>query len=94
MHIFILAMFGPAGNVMQPSDELYKKNVLVLRGRFRPPTHVNIDMLEASQRQFLTEPDVDPAQVVVLSELTLHDLSPDGNIDENDSWNPGWTLAS
>lgn len=27
------AMFGPSGNVMQPSDELYKKNVLVLRGR-------------------------------------------------------------
>ena len=44
------AMFGPDGNVMQPSDELYKKNVLVLRGRFRPPTHVNVDMLLASRR--------------------------------------------
>ena len=48
------AMFGPDGNVMQPSDELYKKNVLVLRGRFRPPTHVNVDMLLASQKAFQT----------------------------------------
>jgi hypothetical protein len=77
-------MFGPTGNVMQPSDELYKKNVLVLRGRFRPPTHVNVDMLEASKRQFEREADVTPANVLVLAELTLHDLSPDGNIDESD----------
>lgn len=78
------AMFGPDGDVMQPSDELYKKNVLVLRGRFRPPTHVNFDMLEVTRRQFEKEPDVDPKKVVEVSELTLHDLSPDGKIDEND----------
>jgi hypothetical protein len=78
------AMFGPDGNVMQPSDELYKKNVLVLRGRFRPPTHVNVDMLLASRRHFKNEPDVDRSKIVLLTELTLHDLSPDGNIDERD----------
>jgi hypothetical protein len=78
------AMFGPDGNVMQPSDELYKKNVLVLRGRFRPPTHVNVDMLLASRRHFKNEPDVDRSKIVLLTELTLHDLSPDGNIDEKD----------
>ena len=39
------AMFGPDGTVLQPSEVLYKKNVLVLRGRFRPVTHVNVDML-------------------------------------------------
>src|SRR6478609_2130043 len=78
------AMFGPDGTVMQPSDELYKKNVLVLRGRFRPVTHVNADMLLTSRRHFRREPDVDRSKMVVLTELTLNDLSPDGKIDEKD----------
>jgi hypothetical protein len=78
------AMFGPDGEVMQPADELYKKHVLVLRGRFRPPTHVNVDMLLAARRHFKHEPDVDRSKIVVLTELTLHDLSTDGNIDEKD----------
>ncbi|MBT1703290.1 TonB-dependent receptor [Chryseosolibacter indicus] len=78
------AMFGPDGNVMQPSDELYKKNVLVLRGRFRPPTHVNVDMLLRSRKHFRKEPDVDSSKIVLISELTLNDLSPDGKIDEKD----------
>lgn len=78
------AMFGPDGNVMQPSDELYKKNVLVLRGRFRPPTHVNVDMLLTSRRQFRKEADVERSKIVLITELTLNDLSPDGKIDEKD----------
>jgi hypothetical protein len=78
------AMFGPDGTVMQPSEALYKKNVLVLRGRFRPVTHVNVDMLLASRRHFKREPDVDRSRMVVLTELTLNDLSSDGHIDEKD----------
>ncbi len=78
------AMFGPDGHVMQPSEALYKKNVLVLRGRFRPVTHVNVDMLLTSRRHFKNEPDVDRSKIVVLTELTLNDLSPDGKIDEKD----------
>src|SRR5688572_7262261 len=78
------AMFGPDGKVMQPSDELYKKNVLVLRGRFRPVTLVNVDMLLASRRHFRKEPDVERSNVVVLTELTLNDLGFDGNIDDKD----------
>ena len=78
------AMFGPDGTVMQPSEVLYKKNVLVLRGRFRPVTHVNGDMLFTSRRHFKNEPDVDRSRMVVLTELTLADLSADGTIDEKD----------
>ncbi len=78
------AMFGPDGQVRQPSDELYKKNVLVLRGRFRPPTHVNVDMLLTSRRLFKREPDVEKPRMVLLTELTLNDLGVEGNIDEHD----------
>lgn len=78
------AMFGPDGEVMQPSEMLYKRNVLVLRGRFRPVTHVNVDMLLASRRMFKRDPDVDKKNMSVVTELTLNDLNLDGKLDEND----------
>ena len=51
---------------------------------FRPPTHVNVDMLLAARRKFKHEPDVERSKIVVLTELTLNDLSADGAIDETD----------
>lgn len=77
-------MFNPSGKVLQPSGELYKKNVLLMRGRFRPATKVNFDMLECGLRQFNEEHDVDPNNVITLFELTLKDLKADGDIDEQD----------
>ncbi|MGE0589622.1 MAG: TonB-dependent receptor, partial [Cyclobacteriaceae bacterium] len=56
----------------------------VLRGRFRPVTHVNVDMLLAARRYFKKEPDVDKGKMLVLTELTLNDLSTEGAIDEKD----------
>ena len=78
------AIFGPDGSILQPSEVLYKKNVLVLRGRFRPVTHVNVDMLLSGRRLFRREPDVDREKMVILTELTLNDLSLEGDIDEKD----------
>lgn len=88
------AMFGPDGSVLQPSEYLYKKNVLVLRGRFRPVTHVNVDMLFTSRRLFKREEDVDRSRIVMLAELTLNDLSPDGKIDERDFLNRADIICS
>lgn len=78
------AMFGPDKNALQPSEALYKKNVITLRGRFRPVTLVNVDMLISALRQYKNEPDVDPDQIIVLSELTLTDLKKGDVVDEND----------
>lgn len=78
------AMFGPKGNVLQPSAMLYKKNVFVLRGRFRPVTHVNVDMMLAGMRSFRNESDVEISRVVPLVELTLNDLTLEGEVDETD----------
>lgn len=79
------ALFGPDGNVLQPSEALYKRNILLLRGRLRPVTNVHVDMLENGYRQFLEEPDVDPDRVVRIAELTLQNLSAgDHRIDEKD----------
>ena len=51
-------MFGPDRQVLQPSEVLRKKAILVERGSFRPPTVVNIDMLEVRSEKFETDPAV------------------------------------
>ena len=67
-------MFGANGDVLQPSEVLYKKAILVERGSFRPVTHVNVDMLNCATAQFVQEPAVKGKDVVVLMEITLHNL--------------------
>lgn len=78
------AMFDPKGNVLQPSAVLYKRNIFVLRGRFRPVTHVNVDMMIAGMRAFRKEDDVEIKNIIPLVELSLSDLSMEGEIDEQD----------
>jgi hypothetical protein len=50
-------MFDKNGQVRQPSDMLYKKNVLVFRGSFRPVTHVSEDILNKSLELFKKDED-------------------------------------
>lgn len=78
------AMFSASGEVLQPSETLYKKNILVERGSFRPLTNVNVDMLEAARTKFENEPDVEPNQVITLAEITMKNLRANGEIDLQD----------
>jgi hypothetical protein len=80
-----IALFGSDGKNLQPSEVLFRKHALVLRGRFRPLVNVHLDMLANGKKQFMREPDVDKEKVVVLSEITLQDLQrDDAEIDEKD----------
>lgn len=78
------AMFQADGEVVQASEVLYKKAILVERGSFRPVTNVTIDMLEAAQAQFIQEPEVQGEDVIVLMEMTLKNLTDSGAIDHLD----------
>lgn len=83
------AVFGPDGENMQPTEALYKKHIVVIRGRFRPIINVHLDMLNNGVKQFLQEPDVDKSKVVVVTELTLQALKErnadlNADIDEKD----------
>ncbi|MCX6952436.1 MAG: TonB-dependent receptor [Verrucomicrobia bacterium] len=77
-------MFGNNGEVLQPSEVLYKKAILVERGSFRPVTHVNVDMLNCATAQFVQEPDVKGKDVVVLMEITMNNLLAAGELDARD----------
>jgi hypothetical protein len=79
------AMFGPKGEVLQPSELLRKRPILVERGSFRPVTKVNIDMIESAKKQFQQEPEVQGKEVVELMEITMRNLlSGTGDIDLRD----------
>jgi len=77
-------IFGPDGNMILPARILYKKNVLALRGSFRPVTKVNIDMFEKSYEMFLKENRVEKDRTIVIFEITLSNLRAQGEIDEQD----------
>ncbi|OJW09049.1 MAG: nicotinate-nucleotide adenylyltransferase [Planctomycetales bacterium 71-10] len=87
------AMFSADGEVLQPSEVLHKKPILVERGSFRPVTNVNLDMLQAARLQFvnhvaLQEGASAEPEVVTLMELTMRNLrstcGADGEIDYDD----------
>ncbi len=77
-------MFGPDGGVLQPSEVLYRKAILVERGSFRPVTHVNVDMLRCACAQFVQEPLVKGKDFIVLMEITMHNLLSSGELDPKD----------
>lgn len=77
-------MFSPTGNNVLPATELYKKNILTLRGSFRPVTKVNMNMYEQSLELFMNEKKVDREKTKVIFEITLSNLKSEGAIDEKD----------
>ena len=77
-------MFGQKGEVLQPSEVLHKKAILVERGSFRPVTHVNVDMLNCATAQFVQEPVVKGKDMVVLMEITMNNLLAAGALDAHD----------
>ncbi len=78
------AMFAADGTVLQPSEVLYKKHILVERGSFRPVCHVNIDMMNAALKEFGDDPSVDTTQILPLMEITMRNLMAEGEIDYSD----------
>src|SRR5262245_11457766 len=68
------AMFTASGEVVQPSEVLYKRPVLVERGSFRPATKLTLDLLHRSLDLFSQEPAVRGQTPVVLAEMTLRNL--------------------
>ncbi|MDY8135558.1 TonB-dependent receptor [Aquimarina sp. 2201CG5-10] len=77
-------MFGADGNNILPAAILYKKNILALRGSFRPVTQVNMDIYKKSLNMFLNENKVSKEKTVVIFEITLSNLRAEGEIDEED----------
>lgn len=87
-------MFDPEGRNILPAAVLYKKNILALRGSFRPVTKVNMDMYEKSLKMFLEESKVTKENTLVIFEITLSNLRSEGEIDERDFMDRAELLCS
>ncbi len=76
-------MFTADGEAVSPGEALYGRDVLVLRGGFRPVTNTIMDMLENGIKEFSGDK---PAceEPVVLMEMSLHNLAGDYGIDAAD----------
>jgi len=74
------AMFGPNGEVLQPSEVFYKKAILVERGAFHPVTKVHMDMLHLAAEKFRKLPEVDGKPVIEVMEITMRNLMSDQTV--------------
>ncbi len=79
-----VTMFDRYGNVKPPSELLYKKNVMLLRGSFRPITYVGFDMLKSGFSMLKQEIGFEKDSTIVLCEITLKNLMEEGMFDERD----------
>lgn len=77
-------MFAPDGNNILPAKALYKKNILALRGSFRPVTKVNMDIYDTSLELFKKEKKVKEDNIQAVFEITLSNLRSEGEINEED----------
>jgi len=77
------AMFTADGVAVSPGEFLYGKDVLILRGGFRPVTNTMLDMLERGSAQYVQSLPAG-GQPVVLMEMSLHNLMGDSGIDTAD----------
>jgi hypothetical protein len=78
------AMFTGRGEVVQPSEILYNKPILVQRGSFRPATKLTVDLLNRALDQFTQHPSLAGQRPVVLAEMTLRSLEPGSDADHRD----------
>ncbi len=88
------AMFSAKGEVLQPSSVFRKKPVLIERGRFRPITHVNVDMLECALNQFEAEDDIEEGETITVMEMNMANLRADGKLDLKDFISRAEVLAA
>ena len=66
-------MFKPDGSVAVPAEMLYKKNVITIRGSFRPVTNLNEDMIEQGKKAFLNQQGVNESDTVAIAEISIND---------------------
>ena len=81
------AMFTAEGKAAQWAEVLHKKPVLVQRGSFRPVTTATLSVLERARDRFVSEPEINGEQPLVLMEMTLRHLTTGDAIDHQDFLN-------
>jgi hypothetical protein len=77
-------MFDQAGQVQQPGDMLYKKNVILNRGYFRPINNLGMEFIEDSLEIFKRDEDYKPDNTIAFCEISLNYLMQGEKVNEQD----------
>jgi len=77
-------MFDAEGNSVVPAEMLYGKSAMVIRGSFKPPTKVHVDMTESGLNQFLRHHKVERDDVGILAEIAMSELVTEEHIADSD----------
>lgn len=65
------AIFSPEGEAYQAKDFLYKKNIMILRTKYRQKSNPNFDLFNLAVEQFKRNPGVDDSNLVVMIEVLM-----------------------
>jgi hypothetical protein len=80
-------MFSPKNEILNVSDAVYGKALLIQRGTFRPVTTTHIDVIQKGVAQLRAEVKAiegKDLEVLPVMELTMHNLLSDGDVNEKD----------
>jgi hypothetical protein len=77
-------LFGPNCKVEIPSEALYKKSMIGMRGKFKPVLKADMARLNPTKERFVTQTDVAPSQTIPMAEITMSELVNEGEIDTAD----------
>lgn len=77
-------MFDSSGRVQQPGDMLYRKNVLLNRGYFRPINNLGMEFIHDSLEIFKRDEDYKPDNTIAFCEISLNYLMQGELVDEKD----------
>lgn len=80
-------LFSPKNEILNISDAIYGKSLLIQRGTFRPVTTTHIDVLQKGLKQLQGEiqnHEKAGTEILPIMELTMHNLQTDGHINEKD----------
>ena len=77
-------MFTSEGENVRAADFLYKKNIILLRGTFRPITNIHLDIIKAGEKQILKQNPELQEKVVFITEISMSKLVNKGNLDKED----------
>lgn len=67
-----MIMLGENFEILQPNNTLYKKDVVLVRGRFKPPTKVTEEMFISSRNQLLSTHQMSEHGLMAVAEITFH----------------------
>jgi len=75
-------MFDATGESVVPSSAMRKRDVMVMRGSFKPPTKLHLDMSQAAEKEIQKVGGLSGNKTLNVAEITMSELGADGKVDD------------